>query len=130
MHFGICTVHAHQFTVGSLLNNLPSLQNTDLIRVYNGGKPVGNHNDGFPSQQFVQSFLYPVFIFRISKCSCFIQQHHRGVFQDCAGKGDPLHFTTGKIDSICPDHRVRALRQLFQNIVTLCQMKGLENILT
>ncbi len=129
MHSGIYTVHIHQFTVGSLLDNIPPLQNTDLISVYNGGKSVGNHNDGLPSQQFVQSLLYQVFIFRISKCGCFIQQYHRGVFQDCAGKGDPLHFTTGKIDSICPDRRVCALWQLFQNIVALCQMECLENIL-
>lgn len=105
--------------VCALLGDAPGLQYEDLICANDGGKAVGDHNDGSATSQRGKGFLDQHFVFRVGKGGGLVQYDDGGILEDRAGQRDALLLAAGKVGALGADLCVDAVRQLFQNVAAL-----------
>ncbi len=129
-HTGISSPRFEQFGMCPAFGNFSPLHNANLVSMDDGGQSVCNHQNRLSSQELIQRFLNQVLIFGVGKSRCFIQQNNGRILQNCSCQRYALHFATGKINTFCTDDSVCALWEFFQNIITLRQMKRMEDSLS
>lgn len=97
--------------MGAPLRCVALFQYQNLVGILNGGKAVGDHQDGFPFGQALKCHLNFVFVLGISEGGRLVQQNDGGILEDGPCKSDALLFSTGEIDALGPQHGVHALWQ-------------------
>ena len=95
----------------SLLHDLPVIHDQDLVRVFNGLEPVGNHDHGLVLCQGFDRLHELIFIFRVNIGRCLIQEDHRRILHHGPGNGDALPFAAGKTGTFSPAECCRQFRR-------------------
>ena len=95
-HIRIKRAALQEFLLLSAVNNLPFLQNDNLICVLNGRQTMCNHQQGLSFGKGHDGFLDFIFILRVSEGSCLVQNHNRRIFQDCSRNSNSLLFSAGE----------------------------------
>ena len=92
-------VHAvlgEQFAVRAAFGNLSAGEHDDLLRAADGGKAVGDDDNGFVLHQRVDGLLHGDFAFGVERGGGFVQDDDGRVFQQGAGDADALFFAAGE----------------------------------
>ena len=92
-HTCVQALPCEQFGVRAFFFNFALVDDTDFIGVYNRREAVGDHDDGFIFEQYVECLFDFVFVFGVGKGGCFVQHDNRCVLQEGAGNGKPLCFS-------------------------------------
>ena len=71
-HRGIKTFALEQFGMRSFFGKPALIDDADFIGVYNRGKAMCDHNDGFVFEQHVEGLFDFVFVFGVGKGGRFI----------------------------------------------------------
>ena len=100
-----------EFLMGALLQDPALGQQDDVVRVLDGGKPVGNDQHGADGAHLFQGILDQQFRLRIDVGGSLVQDHDAGLVEDGPGKGKQLPLTGGEIVAPLPDHFVQAVFQ-------------------
>ena len=77
---------AQQFLMIALLHDLALGQQDDVVRVLDGGKPVGHNQHGTDVLHFFQRILNQQLRFRVDVGGGFVQNHDGGLVDDGTGK--------------------------------------------
>ena len=86
-----------------------------------------NHNDGSVFCKLCECLLHFIFIIRICKCCCLIQNNNRRIFQNDTRNCNSLLFPTGEIYPIGSDNRFNPQRKFLNNIHALSLLQRLKN---
>jgi hypothetical protein len=96
----------------SLLNDLAILNHIDTVNFPDGGQAVSN-DDGRPAfHQAVQGFLDDALALGVEAAGGFVEQQHRGVFQNSPGNGYPLPLPATKLNATVTNYRIETLGEL------------------
>ena len=102
-----------------LLNDPSLVHHHDLIRVPDGGEPVGDGNKRFARRQLPDGGQKQMLVLRVHTGSRLIQNHDGGVLQNGAGNGDPLLLAAGEGGAALSHHRMIAVGQRHDKVVAL-----------
>ena len=112
----------------ALLNDLAVGQKDDIVRMLNGAQSVGNDQHRTDIFHLLQRILDQQLRFRVDICGGLVQDHHAGLVDDGAGKGQQLPLTGGEIVAPFPDHIVQTLLQLVDKAIGIDIAAGLHNL--
>ena len=100
-------------------HDLAPLQNQDLVRVEDGGDPLGDNETGPPFHQPFQRLLDAEFRLQVHAGGRVIQDQHPGVEQQGTGDGHPLLLPSGEGHAPLSDRRFVPVGKLHDEIVRL-----------
>ena len=110
----------------ALRENLPLFQHHDVVRIFDGGQPVCDDQQGLALGQGRDALLDLIFIFRVGESGSFVQNDDGGILQQHPGNGDTLLFAAGKSLARFARRGIIALRQLGDELFALgCPGGGL-----
>ena len=118
-----------QFTLGASVHDLPLLQHHDLIRILNGGQPVGDHQQRLSFGKGHDGPLDLVLVLRVREGSCLVQNDDGRVLQNCPGDGDALALSARELLTRVPGGGVPAVLQTADELLTLGCPGGGEHLL-
>ena len=72
----------------ALLHDLTVGQKDNVVRVLNGGQPVGNDQHRTDVFHLLQRILNENFRFRVDICGGLVQNHHAGLVDNGSGKAE------------------------------------------
>ena len=104
---------------------MPPVQYDDLVRPDHRGQAVRDHDHRAVFRQGCKCLLDQGLILRVGKSCGFIQNNNGCIFQDGPRQSNSLLFTSGKVCPLRTDHRIHAVRQLFEDVPALRSHKGL-----
>ncbi len=100
----------------------PSILHGDnFVGVHDGGQPVRDNQCGSADHQFVQGILDQLFAFAVQRAGRFVQNQNARVAQKGAGDGEALLLAAGQFGSALPDFRVIAVRQGFNEMMSIAR---------
>ena len=115
--------------MSALLDHAAAVQHDDVVRAYDRGQPVGDHDDravfGEPGERLLDHRL----IFRVREGRGLVQHHDGRVLEDRPGQRHALLLAAGQIGALAADDGIHAVRQLFEDVVTLGGMQRRRDLL-
>lgn len=99
MQFGVDPTLGNQLAVAALLHHLAILDDTDHIRVLDGGQAVGYYDAGPSGTGRVQRLLNQLLALQIQSRGGFIQKQNLGVPHQSPGNGDALFLSAGQLST-------------------------------
>ncbi len=96
--------------MGAFFDYRSILHDDDLVGVDDGGKPVGDDDDGAAAHGMIERLLYGGFRFRIERRGRLVEQEDRRLADQRAGDRQPLALAAGQRHAVFADRRVVALR--------------------
>jgi len=105
--------------MGTLLDDLAFIHNTDLVGVTDGRKTMGDDDSCtlVPLHQTVEGSLDHSFAFSVESTCRFVQQEDSRVLQDGSGDRNSLFLTPRQLTSSVADIGVVLVRELFNEVV-------------
>ena len=120
---------AQQFFLCATVCNAPFLQHHDLVRVLDGGEPVGDDQKRFPPGKRHNGALDFVLILGISEGGRLVQNHNGGVLQNGAGDGDALTLPAGELLARVSGRRIPAMLQPADKFFALGRLSSRQHLL-
>src|ERR1700738_2220426 len=109
----VATLHQHSI-----------LHDKNLFGAANGGEAVGDDEGGASAHQVTQAFLDQRFGFGVQAAGGLVQNQNARVGQNCAGDGNALLLSAGKLDPTFPDQRVVFFLEVFREFVDASDAAG------
>src|SRR3989338_223113 len=106
----------------------PPLQDDYIIRVQDGGEPVGYGYHGPCLRQIVYRLRYQPFGFRVEGARGLIEDQYLRVLHDGARDGEALFLPSGEPHAPLPQNRIVAMRQFRYKLVRIGGLRGLYDI--
>ena len=93
------------------------VEHHDLVGAADGGKPVGDHDDGAMFHQVGQRLLYQHFALGVQMAGGFVENQDGRVLEQRAGDGDALALSAAEARAAIADHGVVAFGQALDELV-------------
>lgn len=106
-----------EFGGRAVFGNFSVVKNDNPVHVVQGGKAVGDGDDGFVLNQVLQGFFNQGFRLAVKCGGCFVQNEHGCVLQNGAGNRNTLPFAAGKQNAAFADDAVVSLGKFHNRIV-------------
>ena len=95
MKFLVNAVKLQEFFVSAAFNNMTLIKHNDHIGIFDRTQAVGNGENGTVAHYAVERVLHQPFSYSIQCTGRFVKNQYGRIFQDGAGNGNALFFTTG-----------------------------------
>jgi len=118
-----------EFGVGAALGHAAVVEEEDPVGVFDGGQPMGDHNDRPVLHQFFDGVLDQFFRGGVQGTGGFVQNEDGRILQEGAGDGQPLLLPSGKEHAPFPDQSVQLLGHGFDEIPGVGRLQGLDDLL-
>ena len=109
----------------TLLDDLSLAQQDDIIRMLDGGKPVGDDQHSADILHLLQRILNEDLGLGVDIGGGFVQDHDGRLMQDGTGEAEQLPLTGGEVIAPLPDRLVQTLFQLADKGVGVDVLTGL-----
>ena len=111
------------------LDDMPLLHHDDLIRVANGGEAVRDDETGAVAHQLHHSVLDMQLGAGINRGGCFIQNQNLRIAEKRSADGKKLALALRKIRAGGGEHRIIAIGQCGDDLVTVGALCGFNHLL-
>ncbi len=118
-----------ELLVGALLQDLPVAEHNDVVRVLDGGEPVGHNEHGADVLHLLQGILNEDLGLGVDVGGSLVQDHDLRPVYDGPGKGKQLPLPRREVVAPLPDHLVQAAVQLVYERVGVHIPAGLPHLL-
>ena len=82
----------------AVLDDFALIHDDEAVQMGNGGKAVGNGDDGFALHQLLQAFLNQLFGFGVERARGLVKNKNRRILQDGPRDGDHAVETVGPLE--------------------------------
>ena len=106
-----------QLLVGALLQNFTVGQHDDVVRMLDGGQPVGHNEHGAHGAHLFQRILNEQLRLGVDVGGSLVQDHHAGLMDDGAGKAEQLPLPSGEVVAALTHLFVQPVVQLVDELV-------------
>ena len=96
--------------MGPRLEHLPILDDSNAVRVVDGGEAVSDDNAGPPLSGFVESLLYNPLTLRVQGRRGLVQEKDFGISEESSGNGHALLLPPTELSAFTPHISVVALQ--------------------
>jgi hypothetical protein len=117
---GIEAISLEKFFMGTSLNNLSFFYDGNGIGLLNGGKAMGNRDDGIAVLDVHDGIEDDLFGFAIERRCGFVQNQNLGFFVESPSQSNPLALASGEFYAAFPEDRLIALGHLYDEIMGIC----------
>ena len=90
---GVSPLGCQQFHMRATLNDMPSIEHHDFMRIHHGGQTMSNDQGGFVVGRIAQFGLNRALVAAVQSGGGFIKNQNWRVLQQGSGNGHALLFT-------------------------------------
>lgn len=105
----VAVVDLDQEIVLAFFDDPPVLHDDDPVHLLDGGKPMGDGDDGAAAHEFRERVLDIRFGLRVETRGGFVEDEDRGIHENGPSDGDTLPFAARELHAPFPDERFVAL---------------------
>src|ERR1700733_8493162 len=109
-------------------NEFAILDDENYVRMTDGTEMVRDDDGSFAFHQAIQSFHDGLFGSGVEPRCGFIENQDGSVVKNCARDSDALTLSAGKTDATLADHRVITLGHFFNELMSVGEFGGTDNL--
>src|SRR5438876_5575319 len=124
MELGVAATAAEQLLMGAPFYNLSTLDQQNGVGAADGGQSMSNDNGGATRDESAQPFENERLRTSVQARGRLVQQDDRRVTNNCPRNRQALALAARKGDPALADHRLVAVRQLLDELMSIGGLGG------